>query len=244
MADGNPTPHHQHESSLRPELHILRESLTIAGAVHHVAGVIGPTGGSEDQMLFGELKHVQELTNKQGHLDAIEVSALCKGCPIDDIVAQIKQVLPNAKVSAIQQTVRAKTEMVDRLTRFSTVISGVVLLIGALLIFSTMTSSVVERTKEIGVVRALGFRRMHVIQQFMVEIAIVSAVGGCVGWIIGWLAGQIAVPYFTEAIAYGRISIALLAGSVAAALLVGTLSTVYPALRASKLEPSEAVRYV
>lgn len=195
-------------------------------------------------MLFGDLKHVQELTNKRGHLDVVEVSALCKGCPIDDIVAQIQEKLPNARVSAIQQAVQAKSSMVDRLARFSAVISGVVLLIGALLIFITMTSSVVERTKEIGVLRALGFRRTHVIQQFLVEITIVSVLGGSLGWIFGSFAGQLAIPLFTEGGVYNNLNLAFFAVSVGAALIVGTLSSIYPALRASKLEPSEAVRYV
>lgn len=237
-------PHKHGEPMLSPELHLVRRLLSIDGKEHRVAGVIGETGGPEDRMIFGELKHVQELTNKKGHLDLIEVSALCKGCPIDDIVAQIQQQLPNAKVSAIQQAVRARTEMVDRLTKFSTVISGVVLLIGALLIFTTMTSSVVERTKEIGVLRAIGFHRIHVVQQFLIEIAIVSALGGVLGWFVGSLGGRLALLYFTDGVTPGISALVLLFGSVCSAVLVGMLSSIYPALRASRLEPSEAVRYI
>ena len=236
---------HRHgEPASNADLHMLRRSLVIAGSEHRIAGVIGETGGPEDRMVFGELRHVQELTKKQGHLDLIEVSALCKGCPIDDIVGQIQQQLPNAKVSAIQQAVRARTEMADRLTRFSTVISGVVLLIGALLIFTTMTSSVVERTKEIGVLRALGFHRTHVIQQFLIEVAVISLTGGLIGWLVGSVSGGMAVPYFTEAGTPGSVDFILLVGSVGSSLIVGMLSSIYPALRASRLEPSEAVRYV
>ncbi|HWR37311.1 MAG TPA: FtsX-like permease family protein [Clostridia bacterium] len=236
---------HQHgKPSPGDELHLLRRSVMIAGSQHRIAGVIGDTGGPEDRMIFGDLRQVQELANKQGHLDLIEVSALCKGCPIDDIVAQIQQQLPNAKVSAIQQAVRARTEMVDRLTKFSSVISAVVLLIGALLIFTTMTSSVVERTKEIGVLRALGFRRMHVVQQFLTEIAVISFVGGFLGWFVGSAAGRLALPYFTDSGMKGSASVIVLLASIASSLVVGMSSSIYPALRASRMEPSDAVRYV
>src|SRR4030095_14320200 len=116
---------------------IVRDRLKIADREHQVAGVISQTGGPEDQMIFGAIAHVQTLLNKPGQLSLIEVSALCKDCPIGDIVAQIAQRLPHAKVSAIQQSVRARSETVERLTRFSAVVAAVVLAIGGLMIFTT-----------------------------------------------------------------------------------------------------------
>ncbi len=111
-------------------------------------------------------------------MSLIEVSALCKDCPIGDIVAEISERLPHAKVSAIQQSVRARTETVERLTRFSAAVSAVVLGIGALMIFTTMMGSVVERTKEIGVLRAIGFRRAHIVKGLMIEVGLISVAGG------------------------------------------------------------------
>ena len=95
-------------------------------------------------IIFGALAHVQSLVGKPGQLSVIQVSALCKDCPIDDIVGQISGQLPHAKVSAIQQSVRARTETVQRLTRFAAAVSVVVLTIGALMIFTTMMGSVME----------------------------------------------------------------------------------------------------
>src|SRR5579871_6539218 len=88
--------------------------------------------------------------------------------------------------------------MVDRLTRFSTVVSVVVLAIGALLIFATMMGSVVERTKEIGVLRAIGFRRTHIIKGLILEVATISAAGGFFGWASGLAASWVVLPYFSE----------------------------------------------
>jgi putative ABC transport system permease protein len=223
---------------------IVRDHLTIADQDHQVAGVISQTGGPEDGMIFGSLAHVQTLLNKPDQLSLIEVSALCKDCPIGDIVSQISDRLPYAKVSAIQQSVRARSETVERLTRFSAAVAAVVLAIGALMIFTTMMGSVVERTKEIGVLRAIGFRRSHIIKGLMIEVSLISLFGGLLGWAAGLLAGWIALPYFAEnQIAFEfRPVLALVA--IGAGLIIGTISSLYPIVWASRLDPSEAVRYV
>jgi putative ABC transport system permease protein len=234
-----------HESSEDQfQFKIVRDRVKIADQDHPVAGVISQTGGPEDGMIFGSLAHVQALLNKPGQLSLIEVSALCKDCPIGDIVAQISDRIPHAKVSAIQQSVRARSETVERLTRFSAVVSAVVLAIGALMIFTTMMGSVIERTKEIGVLRAIGFRRAHIIKGLMIEVAVISLVGGLLGWAAGLLASWVALPYFAETRVVFEFQPVLAIVAVAAGLVIGTISSFYPIVRASRLDPSEAVRYV
>ena len=223
---------------------IINDRIMIADREHRVAGVISQTGGPEDGMIFGSLAHVQSLLNKPGQLSLIEVSALCKDCPIGDIVAQIAERIPHAKVSAIQQSVRARSETVERLTRFSAVVSAVVLAIGALMIFTTMMGSVIERTKEIGVLRAIGFRRTHIIKGLMIEVAVISLLGGLLGWAAGLLASWIALPYFAETRVVFEFQPLLAIVAIAAGLIIGTISSFYPIVRASRLDPSEAVRYV
>jgi putative ABC transport system permease protein len=223
---------------------IIRERLTIANREHTVAGIISPVGGPEDRMIFGELRHVQQLLNKPDQLSLIEVSALCKDCPIGDIVAEIGERLPHAKVSAIQQSVRARSETVARLTRFSAAVAAVVLGIGALMIFTTMMGSVVERTKEIGVLRAIGFRRAHIVKGLLIEISLVSVVGGLLGWAAGMLASFIALPYFAETEPAFQLQPAMALAAIGAGLLIGMASSLYPIVRASRLDPSEAVRHI
>jgi putative ABC transport system permease protein len=222
---------------------IARDRLRIAEREHRVAGVLVQTGGREDGMIFGSLGHVQSLLGKPDQLSLIEVSALCQNCPIEDIVAQISEKLPHARVSAVQQSVRARTETVERLTRFSAAVSAVVLAIGSLMIFTTMMGSVVERTKEIGVMRAIGFRRAHIIKGLMIEVAVISAAGGVLGWLVGIGASWAVLPYFAEGAGF-RISPMLALASIAAALVIGAVSSFYPATRAARLDPSESVRYV
>jgi putative ABC transport system permease protein len=244
-----PLPHeemtsHGSHAAMQTQFKISRDRLHIAGREHRVAGALAPTSGPEDRMIFAPLAHVQQLLQKPDQLSLIEVSALCKDCPVEDIVHQISDRLPHAKVSAIQQSVRAREQTVERLTRFSAVVSIVVLAIGALMIFTTMMGAVVERTKEIGVLRAIGFRKSHIIRGLMIEVSVISAAGGLTGWGAGMLASWFALPYFAETEISFEIEPLLAVAAIAAGLAIGIVSSFYPIIRASRLDPSEAVRYV
>jgi putative ABC transport system permease protein len=223
---------------------LTRDRLNLNGREFRVAGVLAPTGGREDAFVYGGLAEVQALLNRPGRLSLVEVSALCKDCPVEEIVGQIAQKLPSAKVSALQQAVRARAETVGRLTRFGAAVSGVVLLIAALLIFTTTTGAVVERTKEIGVMRAVGFRRAHIVKEMMLEVLAVSLLGGALGWGAGAVAAWALMPYFSQTGQGFEPDPALAGAALFAALAVGALSSLYPTLRASRLDPSEAVRHV
>ncbi|HWC76292.1 MAG TPA: FtsX-like permease family protein [Blastocatellia bacterium] len=246
VPDAHPPGAHSdgHHATGLHQFRIKRDVLKVAGREHRVSGVLSPTGGPEDRMIFGQLAHVQSLLGRPGQLSLIEVSALCNNCPVEDIVAQISARLPHTKVSAIQQSVRARAETVARLTRFSAAVSIVVLAIGALMIFTTMMGSVIERTREIGVLRAIGFRRTHIMKGLVIEVAAVSAIGGLLGWAAGVLASWAVLPYFSEEGTQIAFRPELAIAAVAAGLLIGIFSSLYPIVRASRLDPSEAVRYV
>jgi putative ABC transport system permease protein len=236
--------HDANHNIVAPTIKIIRDRIQIGGHEHRIAGVLAETGSADDRILFGSLTHVQSLLNKPGQLSLIEVSALCKDCPVEDIVAQISERLPYAKVSAIRQSVRARTETVERLTRFAIAIAALVLAIAALMIFTTMTSAVIERTKEIGVLRAIGFRKAHIIKGLLIEVAVISAIGGLLGWLAGMAISFVALPYFAEAGATIDIKPVFVVVSIAAGLIIGTISSLYPIFRAARLDPAESVRYV
>lgn len=222
---------------------LLRDALTVAGEKMTVAGVLAPTGGTEDRMVFASLDTVQRLLKQPGRLSVIEVSALCKDCPIDDIVGQLAVQLPDAKVSAVQQAVRAREQTVGQLGKFSAVVAIVVLVIVGLLTFTTMTGAVAERTKEIGVLRAIGFRRSHVALGLGIEVAVVSVLGGLLGWAAGTAAAWGALPWFAQAEVALVPQPGLILPTLAGALLIGLLASWYPIRRAARLDPVEAVRY-
>ncbi|MGC7096506.1 ABC transporter permease [Amycolatopsis lurida] len=127
-------------------------------------------------------------------------------------------------------------------TAFTTLLlglGGVALLVGGVGIANVMVISVLERRNEIGVRRALGATRRHVRSQFLVEALVQAGLGGFAGVLLG---AGVTIVY---ALVMGWpivLPVAGLAGGVLAALLVGGLAGLYPASRAARLEPAEAVR--
>ncbi|MBW2557137.1 MAG: ABC transporter permease, partial [Deltaproteobacteria bacterium] len=152
----------------------IGNKITIKDKKLVVSGVLQPTGSQDDQLIFTRLVTAQTIFNKSGQISMAEVAALCKDCPIDAMVKQISDVLPGAKVMAIQQVVKSRMETLAQFKKFSYGISGVILLIGSLVVLVTMMGSVRERTDEIGIFRAIGFRKGHIMKIIFMEASIVS----------------------------------------------------------------------
>jgi len=208
-----------------------------------VSGILQPTGSQDDQLIFTRLGTAQSIFGKQGKVSMAEVAALCKDCPIEEMVKQISDALPGAKVMAIQQVVKSRMETLGQLKKFSYGISGIILLIGSLVVLVTMMSSVRERTDEIGIFRAIGFRKRHIMRIVFTEAAIVSGIAGIIGYFIGFAATKAGLAIFSENHS-GLVPFSLeLAGAAfIVALAVGLISSAYPALMAARMDPNEALR--
>ena len=219
------------------------DTLTISGKTVKVTAVLDETGSQDDYVIFGDLTFVQSLIKKPGALSLIEVSAFCNTCPIEEIVRQISKELPHAKVTAIKQTLQTKMEALDHFKKFSLGISIIVLLIGGLIVFTNMMASVNERKREIGIFRAIGFRKSHVIRIIFLEALIIGLISGIMGYLLGLGGSQLIGPIITG-MKGGRIHIdpVLAIGVIFLSAIIGILSSAYPALHASKMDPTEALR--
>ncbi len=208
-----------------------------------VSGILSPTGSQDDKLIFANLKTAQDLLDKEGKISMAEVAALCSACPIDKMVKQISEALPDQKVMAIQQVVKGRMETLGQFKKFSYGISAVVLFIGSLVVMVTMMGSVRERRDEIGIFRAVGFRRNHVMSIVMIEAGILSAISGIAGYGLGHIAAKFAVRLFT-----GSSDIAvpfqaeLAAGAFILSVAIGLTASIYPALLAAKMDPNDALR--
>jgi putative ABC transport system permease protein len=219
------------------------DTLEIKGERFKVTGILDQTGSQDDSLIFAQLPVAQRLLGKEGRINLVEVAALCSGCPIGDMVLQIAEKLPNAKVSAIQQVVEGRLKALDQFRRFSYAMAGVVVFIGSLIVFVTMMGSVNERTTEIGVFRAIGFRKSHIMRIILLEAAIVGLLAGFLGYGAGMGGAKLALPFMAESKDAPLVWDSLVAfGSLGLSLTLALLASLYPALHASKMDPTEALR--
>jgi putative ABC transport system permease protein len=222
----------------------LGDRVNIQGKELSVMGILETTGSQDDGLIFAPLSSAQTILGQQNKISMAEVAALCSGCPIPEMVKQISDVLPSASVMAIQQVVKGRMETIGHFQKFSYVVSALVLFVGCLMVLVTMMGSVRERTVEIGIFRAMGFRKSHVIRIILLEAGIVAAVAGIAGYFAGLGATRALLPLFTEGHGHRAISLdPVMAGAAfIASIILGIGASLYPALMASRLDPNEALR--
>ncbi len=218
------------------------DTLVLAEKSFRVSALLEPTGAAEDGLVIGELHAVQKVLGKEGRISLVEIAAFCRECPISELVLQIAEQFPAARVTALKQAVLAKMQSIELFKAFSYGISGLVIFIGSLLVFVTMLGAVNERTREIGIFRAIGFRRGHVMQIILLEAMVVGLFGGVAGVAAGNLIARALLPLVLPNGTFAGVNLGLAAVAILLAVALSLLASLYPALKGSRLDPSEALR--
>ncbi len=207
-----------------------------------VTSILKPTGATEDGIIIGDLHSFQKVLGKEGRVSMVEIAAFCRDCPITEMVLQIAEKFPDAKVTALRQAVMSKMQSIEMFKSFSYGIAVLVIFIGSLLVFVTMMGSVNERTREIGIFRAIGFRRGHVMQIILLEAMVVGLIGGILGYLGGNAIAFTAMPLVIKNGAFAGFNYNLGGLAVLLSIALSLIASLYPAQKASKLDPSEALR--
>ena len=118
------------------------------------------------------------------------------------------------------------------------VVPGIALIVGAIVIMNIMLVSVTERTKEIGLRKSLGARRIDILKQFLTEAITLATIGGAIGVFLAWIVGKIMTVIFLQT----YLSVAAIAGAIGVSALAGMISGLFPAWKAARLDPIEALR--
>jgi putative ABC transport system permease protein len=218
------------------------QALALGDLNLHVSGVLKPTGSDDDTVLFVALPLAQRLAAKEGQASFLEVAALCSGCPIDDIVAQLQTALPDTDVRALSQIAASRMYSVHFAQNLAFSVSLVILITACAMLVMSMLSSVAERRREIGIMRAVGFSRTNIFTVFVSEAVGIGLVSGVLAHGLGrlltaYVLGQLhladdAVPAFQGGPFLLLVLLAALTAAVAAA---------FPAWKASMVEPAEAL---
>jgi putative ABC transport system permease protein len=239
---------------------LVGETVRIEGQPFRVAGILESRGGgafgSEDNVALVPISTARaRIIRRSGdRVDVIFAQAISpESVPqAADELAQILRARHRTDVGADDFTVFTQQDFLQTAATitgvFTTFLGGIAaisLLVGGIGIMNIMLVSVAERTREIGLRKALGARRKDILVQFLAESSLLSLIGGLVGILLGWLiamaVGQFAAASGTPFDPNMSLSSVLLATMFSAA--VGLFFGIYPANRAAALEPVEALRY-
>ena len=237
------------------------ETVRIEGQPFRVIGVLetkggGAFGSEDDQVIIpfttAQARLIRRSTNDR--VDIIFVQALDGDVvsQASDEIAQILRTRHRTPIGADDFTVFTQQDLLTTfesitgiLTIFLGGIAGISLLVGGIGIMNIMLVSVTERTREIGLRKALGARKRDILTQFLTESSLLSLIGGIIGiglgWFISYMVGRIAEASGTAFTPIVGVDAILLATIFSAA--VGLFFGIYPANRAASLEPVEALRY-
>lgn len=225
------------------------DALDIQGSAFKVTGIYHGSSALEAAAVIMPLDQLQQLSSMQGKVSTIHVRL--KPAPAGEMpdeylhhsAAKIEAALPGLR--AVPAAERASNNQFVRLAHASAWgTSSIALLIGILGIANTMAMSVFERTREIGILRALGWNRWQVLILIELEAVVLGLGGGLIGIFVGWGALRLlaALPV-TASIVSASFPLSLLVEALGIAVLAGLAAGVYPAWRGARLSPVEALRH-
>jgi putative ABC transport system permease protein len=187
---------------------------------------------------------MQQVTDKPGKVNVlnIKLDAQASEADVDALKAQVRRAMPGYVAITSGELVRQNTvvRISKAMSHATILIAG---LVGALVVFNTMLMSINERTREIGILLALGWQRQTVMKLVFIESVVLTLAGGCLGILLG-----VGLTWGLEHldVMRGKIDAVFSAGFLLAviglSLLLGVGGGIYPAFKAARLRPAQALR--
>jgi putative ABC transport system permease protein len=238
-----------------PSLDPVGREIRVAGRPYQVVGVLERQGNvfgfSLDRLVIAPYESpMSRATNPRGDVDGLTVQAPTREMLVDleDVVREAlrarRRLSPGTPDNFSFETSDSALQFFDdikgKMLVFGTALPAIGLIVGSMVIMNIMLVAVAERTREIGVRKALGARRKDILRQFLVEAATLSFLGAAIGIALGLGGAKIlaaAFPFLPAGVAPWSIAVALVVGAG-----VGIISGAYPASRAARLDPIAALR--
>ena len=240
---------------------VVGETIRIEGQPFRVIGVLVPQGGgafgSEDASAYIPFATAQARLTKRAIRDEVDVifvqAVSADAVPLAaEEIANIIRTRHRTPIGIDDFTVFTQQDFLATfetitgvLTIFLGGIAGISLLVGGIGIMNIMLVSVTERTREIGLRKALGARKRDILLQFLTESSLLSLIGGIIGimfgWFIAFIVGKVATATGNNFVPIVGTDAIILSTSFSA--IIGLFFGIYPASRAANLEPVEALRY-
>jgi putative ABC transport system permease protein len=204
-----------------------------------VIGIIN-TDGHEDNQIFVNLHVAQNLSGLFGKVHTVQVSALCTACPVETFAEEIQGEIPYVEGRTVKQLVSAEMNILGKIEDMMFLVTIVALLASALGVMTTMTTSVIERRKEIGLMKSIGAENKSIISLFLSEAALIGVIGGFLGYVVGIILSQfIGMSVFGTSIS-PRLEVIPIALGISVG--VSLLASILPVRKAVGVEPAIVLR--
>jgi putative ABC transport system permease protein len=232
------------------------DTFNINGKDFRIVGILASMGNpSDDRNIYMPINDFKELFNSGDRVDQI-IAQVQPGTNLTDVAgrAEIKlrkfrgltEKTQDFTVLTPEELLASFGTILNIITAFLVGIAAISLVVGGIGIMNTMYTSVLERTKEIGTMKAIGARNSDILKIFLIESGLLGLVGGIIGIILGYAGGKlieiIAQPY-TGNILQVYFPWYVVLGTLAFSFFIGAISGLLPAYQASRLKPVDALRY-
>lgn len=218
------------------------DTINLFGEDFTITGIFETGNIMYDGTAFTSLDTLQDITNSPGEVSTIYIQAQ-DDTNLTQLSQSIENTYPNelsaTSASALTDRINEGLSIIDSATW---AISLLAIFIGGVGVINTMIMSVYERTREIGVLKAVGWRSRRILGMIMGESIVLTLIAAVVGTVLGILAAVAGLSFLGGEISPAYSLDVFLRGFLVA-ILVGVLGGIYPAYRASQLPPTEALRY-
>ncbi|MDI6644739.1 MAG: ABC transporter permease [Methanobacteriaceae archaeon] len=221
----------------------IGDIITLKNEDYKITGIFQTGDLQQDGGAFISINNLQEIEDKEGKVTMIYVK-IDKDANVDQVTQTIEDEYgSDITTIASLEDLQSVDQGLNTIDTASWAISLLAIVIGGIGVINTMIMSVYERTREIGVLKAVGWKNRRILTMILGESLVLTMVAGLVGAIMGIVAIQVLLALGMSGFIQPIYTLPVFLRAFGVALIVGLIGGFYPAYRASQLPPTEALRY-